>query len=112
MFTFDTKEIRNEYNNLATQVDNLNFNPLGLDLITRAKTISGEDIVQVFSERHGGVISAITKVVGNLTFIIILDETNDVMELSPYIHIKEPNGRIVLTWNIKDEIVTFLPNNV
>lgn len=112
MFTIDTRKIRNEYNNLAIQVNNHNCNPLDLDLTTRAKQISGEDIVQVFSERHGGVINAMTKVIGNLTFIIILDETNGVLELSPYIHIKEPNGKIVLTWNIKDEIVTFLPNNV
>lgn len=112
MFTIDTKAIRYEYYNLAKQVNNLNCNPLDLDLITRAKQISGNDIVQVFSERHGRVINTMTKVVGNVTFIIILVETNDTLELSPYIHIKEPNGKIVLTWNIKDETITFIPNNV
>lgn len=112
MFTIDTKAIRYEYNTLLALVEKLNNNTFEKDLTTRAKQISGEDIVQVFSERHGGVINATTKVIGNLSFIIILDKTNDVLELSPYIHIKEPNGKIVLTWNIKDEIVIFLPNNV
>lgn len=111
MFTIDIKKIRNEYNTLSNLVIKVNRNPL-TDIITRARKISEEDIVQVFSEQHGGVINAITKVVGNLTFVITLDETNGVLELSPYIHIKEPNGKIVLTWNIKDDIVTFLPNNV
>lgn len=112
MFTIDTKAIRYEYNNLAIQVNNLNCNPLDLDLITRVRQISGEDIEQVFSERHGGMTNAVRKRIGNALFVIFLDDTNGVLELSPYIHIKEPNGIIVLTWNIKDEIVTYLPINI
>lgn len=112
MFTIDIKALRNEYNTLSALVEKLNNNTFEKDLTTRAKQINGENFVQVFSERYGSVINVMTKVIGNLTFIIILDETNDVLELSPYIHIKDPNGKIVLTWNIKDEIVTYLPINI
>lgn len=110
MFTLDIKALHNEYNTLSALVTKVNRNPL-TDVIARARKISEEDIVQVFSERHGGVINATTKVVGNLLFVIILDETNGVLELSPYIHIKQ-NGIIVMSWNIKDDIVTYLPINV
>ena len=110
MFTLDIKTLHNEYNTLSALVTKVNRNPL-TDVIARARKISEEDIVQLFSERHGGVINATTKSVANLLFTIILDETNGVLELSPYIHIKQ-NGIIVLTWNIKDDIVTYLPINV
>lgn len=86
----------------------LNINPL-TDVITRSKTISGEDVAQVFCERYGNTLNAVTKNIGNLTFVIFLNDTNNELELSPYINIKEPNGKVVLTGNIKDEIVTFLP---
>lgn len=111
MFTIDTKKIRYDYNTLSALVTKVNRNPL-TDVITRARQISGENIEQVFSERHGGMTNAVRKRVGNALFVIFLDDTNGVLELSPYIHIKEPNGKIVLTWNIKDEIITYLPINI
>ena len=112
MFTIDTKKIRYDYNTLSALVNEESNEPMWVNIYQRVSKITQDKIMQVYSERHGRVINAVTKTIGNATYLIIVDEEVEKLELSPYIHIKEPNGKIVLTWNIKDEIVIFLPNNV
>ena len=109
MFTFDIKAIRNEYEKLSTLVEKVNNTASEKDLTTRAKSISNEDIRQIYSEQHGGVIDAMTKSTDNAVFTIILDSIKDELSLSPYINIKDPNGLVVIVWNIKYDIMTFLP---
>ena len=109
MFTFDIKAIRNEYEKLSTLVEKVNNTASEKDLVTRAKSISNEDNQQIFSEQHGGVVDAMTKSTDNAVFTILLDNTKGELSLSPYINIKDPNGIVVITWNIEDETMTFLP---
>ena len=109
MFTFDIKAIRNEYEKLSTLVEKVNNTASEKDLVTKAKSISNEDFQQIFSEQHGGVVDATTKSTDNAVFTILLDNTKGELSLSPYINIKDPNGVIVMTWNIEDETMTFLP---
>ena len=109
MFTFDIKAIRNEYEKLSTLVEKVNNTASEKDLITRAKSISNEDIRQIYSEQYGGVVDVITKNTNNAVFAILLDNTKGELSLSPYINIKDPNGVIVITWNIEDETMTLLP---
>ena len=109
MFTFDIKAIRNEYEKLSTLVEKVNNTASEKDLVTKAKSISNEDIRQIYSEQHGGVVDATTKSTDNAVFTILLDNTKGELSLSPYINIKDPNGVIVMTWNIEDETMTFLP---
>ena len=47
MFTFDIKAIRNEYEKLSTLVEKVNNTASEKDLVTRAKSISNEDIRQI-----------------------------------------------------------------
>ena len=109
MFTFDIKAIRNEYEKLSTLVEKVNNTASEKDLVTRAKSISNEDMEQIFSEQHGGVVDAMTKSTDNAVFTILLDNTKGELSLSPYINIKDPNGIVVITWNIEDETMTLLP---
>lgn len=109
MFTFDIKAIRNEYEKLSTLVEKVNNTASEKDLVTKAKSISNEDIRQIYSEQHGGVIDAIIKNTDNAIFTILLDNTKGELSISPYIGIKDPNGIVVMTWNIKNETMTFLP---
>ena len=109
MFTFDIKAIRNEYEKLSTLVEKVNNTASEKDLTTRAKSISNEDIRQIYSEQHGGIVDAMTKSTDNAVFTILLDNTKGELSLSPYINIKDPNGIVVITWNIEDETMTFLP---
>ena len=109
MFTFDIKAIRNEYEKLSTIVEKVNNTASEKDLVTRAKSISNEDIRQIYSEQHGGVVDTITKSTDNAVFAIILDSIKGKLVLSPYINIKTPNGVVVIAWNIKYDIMTFLP---
>ena len=109
MFTFDIKAIRNEYEKLSTLVEKVNNTASEKDLVTRAKSISNEDIWQIYSEQHGGVIDAIMKNTDNAAFIVLLDGAKGKLVLSPYINIKTPNGVVVIVWNIKYDIMTFLP---
>ena len=109
MFTFDIKAIRNEYEKLSTLVEKVNNTASEKDLVTRAKSISNEDIRQIYSEQHGGVIDAIMKNTDNAAFIVLLDGAKGKLVLSPYINIKTPNGVVVIVWNIKYDIMTFLP---
>ena len=109
MFTFDIKAIRNEYEKLLTLVEKVNNTASEKDLATRAKSISNEDIRQIFSEQHEGVVDAMTKSTDNAVFTILLDNTKGELSLSPYINIKDPNGIVVITWNIEDETMTLLP---
>ena len=109
MFTFDIKAIRNEYEKLSTLVEKVNNTASEKDLVTRAKSISNEDIRQIYSEQHGGVIDAIMKNTDNAAFIVLLDGAKGKLVLSPYINIKDPNGIVVITWNIEDETMTLLP---
>lgn len=109
MFTFDIKAIRNEYENLSFLVEKANNTASEKDLTAKAKSISNEDFQQIFSEQHGGVVDTITKSTDNAVFTILLDNTKGELSLSPYINIKDPNGIVVMTWNIKDETMTFLP---
>ena len=109
MFTFDIKAIRNEYENLSLLVEKANNTKTKKCLNTKARAISNEDIQQIFSEQHGGVVDAMTKSTDNAVFTIILDSIKDELVLSPYINIKDPNGVVVITWNIKDETMTLLP---
>ena len=109
MFTFDIKAIRNEYEKLSTLVEKVNNTASEKDLVTRAKSISNEDIRQIYSEQHGGVVGTITKNTDNAAFIVLLDGAKGKLVLSPYINIKTPNGVVVITWNIEDETMTFLP---
>lgn len=109
MFTFDIKAIRNEYEKLLTLVEKVNNTASEKDLTTRAKSISNEDILQIFSERHGGVVDIITKNTDNAVFAIILNSIKGKLAMSPIIGIKDTNGVIVITWNIEDETMTLLP---
>lgn len=109
MFTFDIKAIRNEYENLSLLVEKANNTTSGKDLTTRAKSISNEDIIQIFSEQHGGVVDTITKSTDNAVFVILLDNTKGKLAVSPIIGIKDTNGVIVIIWNIEDEIMTLIP---
>ena len=109
MFTFDIKAIRNEYENLSFLVEKENNTASEKHLTAKARAISNEDMEQIFSEQHGGVVDAITKSTDNAVFTILLDNTKGELSLSPYINIKDPNGIVVITWNIEDETMTFLP---
>lgn len=109
MFTFDIKAIRDEYENLSFLVEKENNTPNEKDLTAKARAISNEDMEQIFSEQHGGVVDAMTKSTDNAVFTILLDNTKGELSLSPYINIKDPNGIVVITWNIEDETMTFLP---
>ena len=109
MFTFDIKAIRNEYKNLSLLVEKENNTASEKDLTAMARVISNEDIQQIFSEQHGGIVDAISKTTDNAVFTIILDNTKGKLELSPYINIKTPNGVVVIAWNIKYDIMTLLP---
>ena len=109
MFTFDIKAIRNEYENLSLLVEKENNTASEKDLTAKARAISNEDMGQIFSEQHGGVVDAMTKSTDNAVFAIILDSIKGKLVLSPYINIKDPNGIVVITWNIEDETMTFLP---
>ena len=109
MFTFDIKAIRNEYENLSTLIEKVNNTASEKDLTTRAKSISNEDMEQIFSEQHGGVVDTITKSTDNAVFAIILDSIKDELVLSPFIGIKDTNGVIVIIWNIEDETMTLIP---
>ena len=109
MFTFDIKAIRNEYENLSLLVEKENNTASEKDLTAKARAISNEDFQQIFSEQHGGVIDAIMKNTDNAVFAIILDSIKGELSLSPYINIKDPNGIVVITWNIEDETMTLLP---
>ena len=109
MFTFDIKAIRNEYENLSLLVEKENKTASEKDLTAMARAISNEDSQQIFSEQHGGIVDAMTKSTDNAVFTILLDNTKGELSLSPYINIKDPNGIVVITWNIEDETMTFLP---
>lgn len=109
MFTFDIKTIRNEYENLSFLVEKENNTASEKDLTAKARAISNEDMGQIFSEQHGGIVDAMTKSTDNAVFTILLDNTKGELSLSPYINIKDPNGIVVITWNIEDETMTFLP---
>lgn len=109
MFTFDIKAIRNEYENLSLLVEKANNTASEKDLTAKARAISNEDMEQIFSEQHGGIVDAMTKSTDNAVFTILLDNTKGELSLSPYINIKDPNGIVVITWNIEDETMTFLP---
>ena len=73
-----------------------------------ARTISNEDIQQIFSGQHGGIVDAISKTTDNAIFTIILDNTKGKLVLSPFVAIKDPNGIVVIIWNIKDGIMKLL----
>ena len=109
MCKIDIKAIRNEYKNLSLLVEKENNTASEKDLTTRAKSISNEDIRQIYSEQHGGVIDAIMKNTDNAAFIVLLDSIKGELVLSPYIGIKDTNGVIVIIWNIEDETMTLLP---
>ena len=108
MFTFDIKAIRNEYENLSALVDKTNNTTSEKDLTAMARTITDEDMQQIFSTRYGGRINATTKTTDNAIFAIILDATKGELTLSPFIAIKDPNGIVVMTWNIESETMTLL----
>ena len=109
MCKFNIKAIRNEYENLSTLIEKVNNTASEKDLTTRAKSISNEDMEQIFSEQHGGVVDTITKSTDNAVFAIILDSIKGKLELSPCVGIKNTNGIIVIIWNIEDETMTLLP---
>lgn len=108
MFTFDIKAIRNEYENLSALVDKANNTTSEKDLTAMARTITDEDMQQIFSTRYGGRINATTKTTDNAIFAIILDATRGELVLSPFIAIKDPNGIVIITWNIESETMTLL----
>ena len=72
-------------------------------------TLSSSFIQQIFSEQDGGVVDAMTNNTDNAIFTILLDNIKGELSLSPYINIKDPNGIVGITWNIKDETMTLLP---
>ena len=109
MCKINIKTIRDEYENLSLLVEKENKTASEKDLTARARAISNEDFQQIFSEQHGGVVDTITKSTDNAVFAIILDNTKGELSLSPYINIKDPNGIVVITWNIEDETMTLLP---
>ena len=108
MYTFDIKEIRNEYENLSALVDKANNTTSEKDLTAMARTITDENMQQIFSTQYGGRVDATTKNTDNAIFAIILDSTRGELVLSPHIGIKDHNGIVVMEWNIKDEIMTLL----
>ena len=108
MFTFDIKAIRNEYKNLSLIIKKENNTASEKDLTAMARTISNEDIQQIFSEQHGGIVGATSKTTDNAIFTIILDNTKGKLVLSPFVAIKDPNGIVVIIWNIKDGIMKLL----
>lgn len=108
MFTFDIKAIRNEYKNLSLIIKKENNTASEKDLTSMARTISNEDIQQIFSEQHGGIVDAISKTTDNAIFTIILDNTKSKLVLSPFVAIKDPNGIVAIIWNIKDGIMALL----
>ena len=109
MCKINIKTIRNEYENLSLLVEKENNTASEKDLTTKARTISNEDMQQIFSEQHGGVVDTITKSTDNAVFAIILDSIKSELVLSPFIGIKDTNGTIVIIWNIEDETMTLLP---
>ena len=109
MFTLNIKAIRNEYKNLSLLVEKENNTASEKDLTTMARVISNEDIQQIFSEQHGGIVDAISKTTDNAVFAIILDNIKGKLELSQFVGIKDTNGVIVIMWNIEDETMTLLP---
>lgn len=109
MCKIDIKAIRNEYKNLSLLVEKENNTTSEKDLTEMARVISNEDIQQIFSEQHGGVIDAIMKNTNNAAFIVLLDNINGKLELSQFVGIKDTNGVIVIMWNIEDETMTLLP---
>lgn len=108
MFTFDIKAIRNEYKNLSLIIKKENNTVSEKDLTAMARNISNEDIQQIFSEQHGGIVDAISKTTDNAIFTIILDNTKSKLVLSPFVAIKDPNGIVAIIWNIKDGIMALL----
>lgn len=108
MFTFDIKAIRNEYKNLSLIIKKENNTASEKDLTAMARTISNEDIQQIFNEQHGGIVDAISKTTDNAIFTIILDNTKGKLVLSPFVAIKDPNGIVAIIWNIKDGIMGLL----
>ena len=108
MCKINIKTIRNESENLSLLVEKENNTASEKDLVTRAKSISNEDILQIFSEQHGGVVDIMTKNTDNAVFAIILDSIKGKLAMSPIIGIKDTNGAIVITWNIEDETMTLL----
>ena len=108
MFTFDIKAIRNEYKNLSLILKEENNTASENDLTAMARNISNEDIQQIFSEQHGGIVDAISKTTDNAIFTIILDNTKGKLVLSPFVAIKDPNGIVAIIWNIKDGIMKLL----
>ena len=108
MCKFNIKTIRNEYEKLSTLVEKVNNTASEKDLVTRAKSISNEDIQQIYSEQHGGVVDTIAKSTDNAVFAIILDSIKGKLVLSPCVGIKDTNGIIVIIWNIEDETMTLL----
>ena len=109
MCKIDIKAIRNEYENLSFLVEKENNTTSEKDLTAKARAISNEDMEQIFSEQHGGVVDTITKSTDNAVFAIILDSIKDELVLSPFIGIKDTNGAIVIIWNIEDETMTLIP---
>ena len=109
MCKIDIKAIRNEYKNLSLLVEKENNTAIEKDITAKAKSISNEDILQIFSEQHGGVVDTITKTTDNAVFAIILDNTKGKLVMSPIIGIKDTNGVIVIIWNIEDETMTLVP---
>ena len=108
MCKINIKTIRNEYENLSLLVEKENNTASEKDLTTRAKSISDEDMEQIFSEQHGGIVDTITKSTDNAVFAIVLDSIKDELVLSPCVGIKDTNGLIVIIWNIEDETMTLL----
>ena len=108
MCKIDIKAIRNEYENLSLLVEKENNTASEKDLTAKARVISNEDIQQIFSEQHGGIVDAIPKTTDNAIFTIILDNTKGKLVLSPFVAIKDTNGVIVIMWNIEDEIMKLL----
>ena len=97
MFTFDIKAIRNEYENLSALVDKANSTTRERDLTAMARTITDEDMQQIFSTRYGGKIDATTKTTDNAISAIILDATKGELVLPPFIAITDPNGLVIIT---------------
>ena len=109
MCKIDIKAIRDEYENLSLLVEKENNTTSEKGLTAKARAISNEDMQQIFSEQHGGVVDTITKSTDNAVFAIILDSIKDELVLSPFIGIKDTNGVIVIIWNIEDETMTLIP---
>ena len=109
MCKINIKTIRNEYKNLSLLVEKENNTASEKDLTAKAKSISNEDILQIFSEQHGGIVNTITKSTDNAVFAIILDSIKGKLAMSPIIGIKDTNGVIIIIWNIEDETMTLIP---